>query len=101
VKNDFLKGFSVRGADGKNFSRIPPTLKKMIEFLDALPFKELTTSIGLARSIDVTMDCVHKYACWPELAENKFQRSKIGGNLWGSKRTIKELKKQLAKQEAE
>lgn len=94
----FVKGFSVRGAGGRTFGKVPPFVVKMIAELEKLTFKELLTTRSLQELMRVSMDHIRKYTSDPNLASHKFQRCRGEGSLWGSKRTIRELKRQMEKQ---
>lgn len=91
-------GFTFRG--GFAPTNVPLLCRKIAAFLDKLPFKEIIDTRQLAAAMDVQLNGVQHVSAEPYLVE---YRHALTGNrvAWGSKRTIKELKKQLARQNAD
>ena len=90
-------GFKVNGSkvSNGNHSPISPRAKKMMAFLDRLPASELlttseiTTQLGLSNSGSVT-----------SASGTADYREKVDGKLfWGSRKSIAQLRKQLAEPE--
>lgn len=89
------KGFRVReGVELKG--PLPTFVANMIEYLEKLPRQELLLTAQLADCMNVAKTSVQSWASHSALLPHRFclEGKKI---LWGSKRTIAELKKQLEK----
>jgi hypothetical protein len=69
-----------------------PVVKKVTEFLDKYPFGELLETRNLASILKYIPGTIHKEGASPILEDYRYKyQVKI---LWGSKKTIKALKKQ-------
>jgi hypothetical protein len=90
------KGFTLRGnvSPGGN---LPALVKKTIAHLDAMKFKEVVTTFELSSIIGVTVHALQCHATHPAVAAYRYQ-GKQSQVIWGSKRTIAELKRQMEKQ---
>lgn len=84
-------GFRVNGV-GSGAALIPPRVKKIIAILDRQPFGELMTSMELMSRAGLSVGsscCSH-----PGLAD---YRTKVDTKyFWGSRKSIAQLRKQLA-----
>ena len=88
-------GFKVNGLKITSHGLLPPRVKKIIALLDQQPFGELMTSMEVLQRTEqsVGASCVSH----PALAD---YREKVDNKLfWGSKKSIAQLRKQLAEPE--
>jgi hypothetical protein len=86
-------GFKVNGSktDGKGVL-VPPRVQKMMAFLSTLPANELMTSMEFASQAGYSTS--GSFVTHPALKE---YREKVDGKLfWGSRKSIAQLRKQLA-----
>jgi len=87
------KGFTIR--EGVKLSGpLPQFVGRMIEHLEKLPRQELLLTAQLAESMNVSRGSIQGWASHSALLPYRFciEGKKI---LWGSKKTIAALKKQL------
>lgn len=90
------KGFKLReGAEIRG--PLPPIITKVLTYLDSTKFGDLLTTFQLSQAVKYSTPSIQGVAAHPALAEYRFTQSSRA-ILWGSKRTIAELKKQLKKQ---
>lgn len=89
------KGFTLR--EGASLGGpLPRRVVIIQEYLDKVKFQEVITTFQLSQGVSCTQQYVQGIGSHPALAEYRFKT--IGQPiLWGSKRTIAELKKQLEK----
>lgn len=88
-----LKGFKVRGRSSGFAGQLPACGKRAIQVLDKLPFKQLMRTRELAELVGVQHHTIQHIATLAQLSEYRFTVSKSESLLWGSKKTIKELKR--------
>lgn len=92
MKGVLPEGFRVNGtvyvADN-----VPPLVHKVIAELDKLPFKELVTTRQLAAITHYTINTLQQWSADPFLKDYRFTHKNRSMIFWGSKRTIKELKR--------
>ncbi len=74
---------------------IPAVARKMVSYLETLPFKELIEFRELARAVGVKYKTMKDYSVEPSVQANKYSVH-VNRVWWGSKRTIKELRKRNA-----
>ena len=92
------KGFSFRGtAANLCDANIPRSVKRIAERLDKLKFKEVLSTFELSVGIGCSIVTIRAVASHPALAEYRCNPTKEKTVVWGSRRTIAELKKQLEK----
>lgn len=90
------KGFKVReGAELQG--PLPRLVVKIQAFLDSTKFQEVMTTFQLAQGTSYTPGTVRSEGAHPALELYRY-KTPSGTILWGSKRTIAELRKQLKKQ---
>jgi hypothetical protein len=91
VKADLLEGFklcSTNAAPGL----LSAMAKRAIVVLDKLPFKELVDTRELCARMKCAISTFHRDSANPDLKDYCFSVSE-NRKVWGSKRTIKELKR--------
>jgi hypothetical protein len=87
-------GFKVNGAKSGT-SLVPPRVKKIAALLDKQPFGELMTSNEISYILSLSVGGA--WSCHPALIE---YREKVDNKyFWGSRKSIAQLRKQLAKLE--
>jgi len=94
-KMQLPKGFSLR--EGATLSGpLPRTVSRIIEYLETVKAGELITTYQLAVALRLTTGTVQAICAHPALMPFRYslQARRI---VWGGKRTISELKKQLEK----
>lgn len=78
---------------------VPLPVARAIEVLEKLPFKELLTTRQLAESIGIQKPTFGHYAPHSAMSPYRFDCGKQSkGLLWGSSRTISELRRQLERE---
>lgn len=86
------KGFTLRS--GTMPSVIPAAVRRALDVLEKLPFKEIINTKELAARIGVVTDTLRGgHSADEALKENRFTYR--GNVLWGSKKTIAELRRQM------
>jgi len=92
MKYDILpKGFKVKSG-AVSFTSLPPATKKLAEFLDSAPFRELYTTKDLAARIGYRLETTRDAGNHPAGADYKVTAKGVS-LLWGSKKTIREFKR--------
>lgn len=92
------KGFKFRGvAPNLSDVNIPRTVKRIAEHLDKLKFREVLSTFELSCGISCSTATIRTVASHPVLTDYRCNPTKEKTIVWGSKRTIAELKKQLEK----
>lgn len=86
-----LSGFKISDAAIASGST-PVIVRKVVEYLEKLPFKELIVGRQLAAAVGVSSGHIQHHGSEPILKDYRFKYK--GCYLWGSKRTIKELARQ-------
>lgn len=71
---------------------IPTIARKMVAFLEKLPFKELIDSRILAQAVGIKYKTLKDYSPEPHVQDNKYKKH-ANCVFWGSKRTIRELRR--------
>jgi len=89
--NAIPKGFTLKGG-GTSDSNIPTVARKVVAFLEKLPFKELVDSRQLASVIGVQLNTLQQHMKDPYVLGNRYNLYSCRV-MWGSKRTIRELKR--------
>lgn len=88
-------GFKVNGTKTKEGMPTPPRVRKIIVVLDSLPASELITSMELAARLGMATG--GSTLQFPGLQD---YREKVDSKLfWGSRKSIAQLRKQLASPE--
>jgi hypothetical protein len=92
-----LDGFTMRNPSSYTGVSAPPCVTKAIEYLEKLPYKELISTRDLSSAIRSSYGYFSREAPNAHLKPYcvKMRPSVV---LWGSKRTIKELQRQMEKQ---
>ena len=87
-----LSGFTVQGTE-EFIGSVPVVVKKAEEVLEKQPFKTLLRTVHLVGLLGVGVSYFSKNATHPFLKDNRFN---VRGALvvWGSKKTIQELRRQ-------
>lgn len=92
------KGFKFRGvAPELSDANIPAIVKKIIEYLDKLKFTEVVGTFELSCGMRCSKSSIQSFASHPALGGYRCNPTKANTLVWGSRRTIAELKKQLEK----
>jgi len=90
------KGFKLR-AGAELHGPLPRAVETIAKYLDAIKYEEIINTFQLGQSVNLSMSVIHHYAAHPHLAAYRLKTNN-SVVLWGSKRTITELKKRLEKQ---
>lgn len=92
MKSILPEGFLVNGNVYVS-DNLPPLIRNVIAQLEKLPFKELVTTRQLAALTRYTMNSLQQWSADPSLKDYRFMHENRSMIFWGSKQTIKELKR--------
>lgn len=86
---------------GKASKALKPTVERIADILEAIPYKQLVTTPELSVKVGITYSRIRgNYTSDPRLSSNRLLVQLAGATnrqlVWGSKRTINALKKRMA-----
>ncbi len=93
--NGLPKGFVVDGEAIEAGGALTPGAKGLLDFLESVPFRELTTTKQAAFKLGIHFSTVREYTTHPAFKDNK-HFARINLLYLGSKQTIEALRKELA-----
>lgn len=88
-----IKGFTIITSESDFIRELPPTVIKIMNFLNKLDDKVLLTTPELARATGISYKTIRGYSTYPELAD--YSTLFRGRRIWGNKQTIKSFNKSM------